>query len=68
MSDMTTVGVTKEVLTLIDAIAAKRSEELGFHIGKGDIVRNLVVAEARSLGLLKGVRGPGIARAKRSKR
>jgi len=51
MSATTTIAVTAEVLKLIEAIAKKRGDQLGFHIGKGDIVKNLVVAEARSLGL-----------------
>jgi hypothetical protein len=51
MDDFTTVAVRRSTLALIEAIADKRSKQLGFHIGKGDVVQNLVVAEARAMGL-----------------
>ncbi len=47
----TSVAVDVEVSKLLKAIAAKRGKQLGLSITKGEILRNIVVAEARSLGL-----------------
>ncbi len=48
---MTTIAVDVEVLDLIEAIADRRSKQLDFRVSKGAVVRNLVVHEARTLGL-----------------
>jgi len=48
---VSTIGVTRETFTLVEAIAKKRSEELGFRVSKAAVVRNLVAHEAREMGL-----------------
>jgi hypothetical protein len=47
----TTVSVNKDVSRLLDRIVAKLGKKLGFRIGKADVIRNLVVAEARRLNI-----------------
>ena len=48
---VSTIGVTRETFTLVEAIAKKRSEELGFRVSKAAVLRNLVAREAREMGL-----------------
>jgi hypothetical protein len=48
---MTTIAVDSEVLLLIEAIVKKRSAELDLKLSKAAVVRNIIVHEARSMGL-----------------
>lgn len=45
----TTVSVNREIAALLDRIVAKLSEKTGFRVGKADVLRSLVVAEAKRL-------------------
>jgi len=47
----TTLGASRKVFNLVEAIAAKRTKQLGFRVSKAAVIENLVIAEARSLGL-----------------
>ncbi len=44
-----TLSVNKDVSRLLDRIVDKLSEQTGFRIGKADVIRSLVVAEAKRL-------------------
>jgi len=45
----TTVSVNKDVSRLLDRIVTKLSAKTGFRVGKADVIRSLVVAEAKRL-------------------
>lgn len=47
----TTVTVNKDVSRLLDRIVDKLSEQTGFRVGKADVIRSLVVAEAKRLNI-----------------
>ena len=47
----TTVSVNQDISRLLDRIVAKLGKKLGFRIGKADVIRNLVVAEAKRLNI-----------------
>ncbi len=50
----TTVSVNKDVSRLLDRIVEKLSAKTGFRVGKADVIRSLVTAEAKRLKIKTG--------------